>query len=142
MHPLQPLYDPQTTLIEMDDRGSDELLANAFQGWVDSTDRLRGDCEHDRLRGCLLVGRNQQLGDTCQGDGLLALEEGGKRFQTSAILGRLGHVGGKLSFHAHTIARALLDLRLMLCQFNATQDPRLAISAFVSQNGHAMMAPT
>ena len=50
----------------------------------------------------------------------MAVEVAGKRLQTRAILGRLGHVGGKRALHARTTARALLDLRLMLCHFNAS----------------------
>ena len=93
VQPMQPLYDPQTTLIEMDDRGGDELLADAFQGWVDSLGELTGGCEHDRLRGCMPVERSQQLGDARQGDELLAVEVAGKCLQTPGHTGSVGSRG-------------------------------------------------
>ena len=49
VQPLQPACDTNPTLIEMDDRGRDELLADVFQSGVSSGDKLTGGCEHDRL---------------------------------------------------------------------------------------------
>ena len=67
VQPLQPTCNTQPTLIEMDDRGSDELLADAFPSCVGAGDKLTGGCEHERLRGGLTVERSQQLCDACQG---------------------------------------------------------------------------
>ena len=67
VQPLQLACDTHPTLIEMDDRGRDELLADVFQSGVSSGDKLTGGCEHDRLRGGMTVERSQQLSDAGQG---------------------------------------------------------------------------
>ena len=119
VQPLQPAFDTQPTLIEMGDRGRDELLADAFQSGVSSGDKLTGGCKHDRLRGGMTVEGSQQLSDAGQGDELLAVQVAGKRLQPWTILGGLGHVGRKRTLYARTTAGALLYLRLMLCHFDA-----------------------
>ena len=120
MQPLQAPLDTQPTLIEMDHRVSEELCADAFPSRLGAADKLTAGGEYDRLRGCIAVERSQQLFDTRQGDELLAVQVAGERFQTRAILGRLGHVGRK-RLHAGATARTLLDLCLMLCDFDANR---------------------
>ena len=120
MQPLQATLDTQPTLIEMDDRVSEELCADAFPSRLGAADKLTAGREYDRLRGCIAVERSQQLFDTRQGDELLAVQVAGERFQTRAILGRLGHVGRK-RLHAGATARTLLDRRLMLYDFDANR---------------------
>ena len=61
----------------------------------------------------------QQLGGARQRYQLIVVQIAGLRFQTRAILGRLAHAGRKGSLHAHATARTLLDLCLMLGDFDA-----------------------
>ena len=88
-------------------------------GAKNSFGKLAGGSQHDRLRRCIPVECNQQLSDARQGDELLAVQVAGEFLQTGTILGRLAHVGGKLSLYARTTARTLLYLCLMLCHFDA-----------------------
>ena len=88
-------------------------------GAKNSFGKLAGGSQHDRLRMCIPVECNQQLSDARQGDELLAVQVAGECLQTGTILGRLAHVGGKLSLYARTTARTLLYLCLMLCHFDA-----------------------
>ena len=103
---VQPRKRPSTRkpLSEMDDRSSEELLANLFQACLRVAGKLAGGGENGRLRGRMTVERSQQLSDARQGDELLTVQVAGERFQTGTILRRLRHVGGKFSLHAHTTA--------------------------------------
>ena len=55
MQPLQATIDTQATLVEMDDRSSDQLLANLFQACLRAAGKLVGGGENDRLRGRMTV---------------------------------------------------------------------------------------
>ena len=119
VQPPQPLCDTHTTLIEMDDRRSNQLLANLGQARLRMAGKLASGGEYHRLRGCSPVKSSQQLSDARQRDELLAVEVAGERLQTQTILGRLPHMRGKRSLYARATARTLLDFRLMLCHFDS-----------------------
>ena len=119
VQPPQPLCDTHAALIEMDDRRSNQLLANLGQAPLCVPGKLARGGEYRRLRRCIPVEGSQQLSDASERDELLAVEVAGERLQTQTILGRLTHVGRKLSLYARTAARTLLDFRLMLCHFDS-----------------------
>ena len=119
VQPPQPLCDTHAALIEMDDRRSNQLLANLGQAPLCVPGKLARGGEYRRFRRCIPVEGSQQLSDASERDELLAVEIAGERLQTQTILGRLTHVGGKRSLYARTAARTLLDFRLMLCHFDS-----------------------
>ena len=119
VQPLQPPCDTHTTLIEMDDRSSNQALTNLFQACLCALGKLAGGGEDDRLRRRTSVERSQQLSDARQGDELLAVQVAGECLQTRTILGGLRNLRGKLSLYARTTARTLLHLCLMLGHLDA-----------------------
>ena len=121
MQPLQPPLDTQAALIEMDDRGGEELLLDARPTDLGAGNQLTVVGDDDRLRGRLSVEIGQQLGRARQRYQLIVVQIAGLRFQTRTILSRLAHAGRKCSLHAPATARTLLDLCLMLCHFDANR---------------------
>ena len=119
VQPPQPLCDAHAAFIEMDDRRSNQLLANLGKTVLCVPGKLARGGEYRRLRRRIPVEGSQQLSDASERDELLAVEIAGERLQTQTILGRLTHVGGKRSLYARTTARTLLDFRLMLCHFDS-----------------------
>ena len=119
MQPLQPPYNTHIPHIEMDDGSSNQVLTNLFQACLCATGKLAGGGEDDRLKRRIPVERSQQLGDTCQGDELLAVQVAGECLQTQTLLCGLRNARGKLSLYARTTAKTLLHLCLMLGHFDA-----------------------
>ena len=80
---------------------------NRFQTRLGVVGQLTAGVEYDGLRGCLSVEIGQQLCRARQRYQLIVVQIAGLRFQTRAILGRLGHLRRKRALHLGATARTL-----------------------------------
>ena len=118
VQPAQATIDTQATLVEMDDRSSEEcwrICSRLVCVWLG---KLAGGGENGRLRGRMTVERSQQLSDARQGDELLAVQVAGERFRRGpycVVASRGREILPARTHHSQDTA----SLHLMLRHFDA-----------------------